>query len=86
MALIYFYIFMLIVCLIPFFILYKNRENLRKSGDKCSKYVAFNTTLNTDLTQYKGKIGESQVHNILMNLPDDFIILDDVVLLTNNGL
>ena len=58
----------LIVCLIGFLIVFFNRENLRKSGDKCSKY-AFNM-LNaepvTDLTQYKGKIGESQVHNIVL--------------------
>lgn len=71
--------------LIGFLIMFFNRENIRKTWDECAKYVAFNTTLNTDLTQYKGKNGEAQVHNILMNLPDDFIILDDVVLLTNNG-
>ena len=26
---------------------------------------------------YKGKEGESRVHNILMQLPDDYVILDD---------
>lgn len=34
---------------------------------------------------YKGKIGENRVHNILMQLPDDYVILDDVVLQTNRG-
>lgn len=76
MALIYFYILILIGFLLSVILYF----NLRKSVNKYSK-----TEPATDLTQYKGKIGESQVHNILMNLPDDFIILDDVVLLTNNG-
>ena len=30
--------------------------------------------------KYKGKEGENRVHNILMQLPDDYVILDDVVL------
>ena len=34
---------------------------------------------------YKGKEGESRVHNILMQLPDDYVILDDIVLQTNRG-
>ena len=34
---------------------------------------------------YKGKEGENRVHNILMQLPDDYVILDDVVLRTNKG-
>ena len=35
--------------------------------------------------KYKGKEGENRVHNILMQLPDDYVILDDVVLRTNRG-
>ena len=35
--------------------------------------------------KYKGKEGEKRVHNILMQLPDDYVILDDVVLQTNKG-
>ena len=35
--------------------------------------------------KYKGKEGENRVHNILMQLPDDYVILDDVVLPTNKG-
>ena len=34
---------------------------------------------------YKGKEGENRVHNILMQLPDDYFIMDDVVLQTNKG-
>ena len=34
---------------------------------------------------YKGKEGENIVHNILMQLPDEYVILDDVVLRTNRG-
>lgn len=34
---------------------------------------------------YKGKEGENRVHNILMQLPDDYAILDDVILQTNKG-
>ena len=34
---------------------------------------------------YKGKRGENRVHDILMRLPDDYTILDDVVLRTNRG-
>ena len=34
---------------------------------------------------YKGKEGENRVHNILIQLPDDYVILDDVVLQTNRG-
>ena len=34
---------------------------------------------------YKGKEGENRVHNILMQLPDDYVILDDVVMQTNKG-
>ena len=33
----------------------------------------------------KGKRGESRVHNILMQLPDDYVILEDVILKTNRG-
>lgn len=33
----------------------------------------------------KGKEGENRVHNILMQLPDDYVILDDAVLKTNRG-
>ena len=36
-------------------------------------------------SNYKGKIGESRVHDILMHLSDDYIILDNVVLFTTNG-
>ena len=34
---------------------------------------------------YKGKEGEKRVHNILLQLPDDYVILDDVVLRTDRG-
>lgn len=34
---------------------------------------------------FKGKEGENIVHNILMQLPDEYVILDDVVLRTNRG-
>ena len=34
---------------------------------------------------YKGKEGENRVHNILLQLPDDYVILDDVVLRTDRG-
>ena len=33
--------------------------------------------------KYKGKEGENRVHNILMQLPDDYVILDDIVLQTS---
>jgi len=33
----------------------------------------------------KGKVGEIRVHNILSQLPDDYTVLDDVVLRTANG-
>lgn len=33
----------------------------------------------------KGKRGEQRVHDILMQLPDEYFILDDVVLPTNRG-
>ena len=39
----------------------------------------------TETPTYKGKEGENRVHNILMQLPDDYVILDDVVLPTNKG-
>ena len=34
---------------------------------------------------YKGKEGENRVHNILLQLPDDYVIIDDVVLRTDRG-
>lgn len=34
---------------------------------------------------YKGKEGEKRVHNILMQLPDNYVIMDDVILKTNKG-
>lgn len=34
---------------------------------------------------HKGKDGENRVHNILLQLPDDYVILDDVVLRTDRG-
>ena len=34
---------------------------------------------------YKGKEGENRVHNILLQLPDDYVILDDVILRTDRG-
>lgn len=34
---------------------------------------------------YKGKEGENRVHNILLQLPDDYVILDNVVLRTDRG-
>lgn len=34
---------------------------------------------------YKGKIGEKNVHNILLQLPDEYVILEDVVLKTERG-
>lgn len=33
----------------------------------------------------KGKRGEIRIHNIIMQLPDEYYVLDDVVLLTNRG-
>lgn len=35
--------------------------------------------------KYKGKKGEKRIHNILMQLPDYYVILDDIVLKTNRG-
>ena len=35
--------------------------------------------------EHKGKEGELHVHNILAQLPEDYTILDDVVLKTGNG-
>ena len=35
--------------------------------------------------EYKGKEGENRVHSILLQLPDDYVILDNVVLRTNRG-
>lgn len=34
---------------------------------------------------YKGKEGENRVHNILLQLPDDYVILDNIVLRTDRG-
>lgn len=34
---------------------------------------------------YKGKVGEEWVHNILMELPDEYYVMDDVVLRTEKG-
>ena len=36
-------------------------------------------------SQYRGQEGEARVHDILMNLSDEYIVLDDVVLFTTNG-
>ena len=35
--------------------------------------------------EHKGKEGELHVHNILAQLPEEYTVLDDVVLKTNNG-
>lgn len=35
--------------------------------------------------KYKGKAGEKRVHTILSQLPDDYTVLDDVVLRTTSG-
>lgn len=35
--------------------------------------------------EHKGREGELHVHNILAQLPEDYTVLDDVVLKTNNG-
>lgn len=35
--------------------------------------------------EYKGKEGENRVHSILLQLPDDYVILDNVVLRTDRG-
>ncbi|MBQ9561435.1 MAG: NERD domain-containing protein [Prevotella sp.] len=35
--------------------------------------------------QHKGKIGEKRVHDILMQLSDEYNVFDDVVLTTNRG-
>lgn len=34
---------------------------------------------------YKGKKGEERIHNILMQLPDDYVVMNDVILKTNKG-
>lgn len=36
-------------------------------------------------SSYRGKKGESHIHDVLMDLPNEYTILDDVVLYTNNG-
>ena len=33
----------------------------------------------------KGKSGEMHVHNVLAQLPEEYTVLDDVVLQTNSG-
>lgn len=33
----------------------------------------------------KGKRGEARIHDVIMQLPDEYHVLDDVVLLTNRG-
>jgi len=35
--------------------------------------------------EHKGKVGEARVHNILTRLPDEYVMLDDVVLKTDRG-
>ncbi len=35
--------------------------------------------------KHKGKSGEARVHNILMRLPDEYTVFDDMVLKTSNG-
>ena len=35
--------------------------------------------------EHKGKEGELHVHNILAQLPEEYTVLDDVVLKTNSG-
>lgn len=35
--------------------------------------------------EYKGKMGEERVHNILMQLPEEYYLIDDVVLETGKG-
>ena len=39
----------------------------------------------TGTASYKGKAGENKVHNILMQLPDEYYVFKDVVLKTKNG-
>ena len=36
-------------------------------------------------SSYKGKAGEALVHNILMELPDEYYVMDDVVMNTVRG-
>ncbi len=35
--------------------------------------------------QQKGKRGEMRIHDILMQLPDEYYVMDDVMLKTTNG-
>lgn len=35
--------------------------------------------------EYKGEIGEEIVHNILMRLPDEYLVMDDIMLKTDRG-
>lgn len=35
--------------------------------------------------EYKGKEGETKVHNILVQLPDEYLIVDDIILKTKRG-
>ena len=35
--------------------------------------------------EYKGKMGEERVHNILMQLPDEYYLMDDIILETGKG-
>ena len=46
-------------------------------------FVIFRTVKRSP--KHKGKVGEMRVHNILSQLPDDYTVLDDVVLKTANG-
>jgi hypothetical protein len=39
----------------------------------------------TSTASYKGREGENRVHNILMQLPDDYYIFKDVILKTKKG-
>ena len=41
--------------------------------------------LYTSTASYKGREGENRVHNILMQLPDDYYIFKDVILKTKKG-
>ena len=35
--------------------------------------------------EHKGEVGEEKVHNILMQLPDEYLVMDDILLKTDRG-
>ena len=43
------------------------------------------TRIRHNTPEYKGKEGETIVHNILSQLPEEYLVLDDIMLKTNRG-